>query len=95
MKFDQIKKLQKNADNKHIKDCINKRAEIIQTNQMRWINSLLNKHKDRIVIDRIIHINELTGKEELLTNPEDIKRYNPLQYTDLQKKCNHQFDNIS
>ncbi|GBB88614.1 hypothetical protein RclHR1_15190004 [Rhizophagus clarus] len=94
MKFDQIRKLQKDADNKHIEECINKRAEIIQTNQTCWINSLLNRYKDRIVLDRIIHLDMSTGKEELLTNPKDIKRYSPLQYKDLQKKQKHKFDNI-
>jgi exonuclease III/ribonuclease HI len=92
--FDRIKRLQTTMDNKRIEESIHKRAAMIHDNQTKMLNSLLNRHKDRIVVDRLLHTDNVTGKETLLVEAEDILKNAPKQYTDLQHKRNHGFDQM-
>ncbi|EXX62279.1 hypothetical protein RirG_163280 [Rhizophagus irregularis DAOM 197198w] len=59
------------------------------------LNSLLNRHKDKIIVDRLVQEDPVTGKIELITEPEDIMNRADDQYVELQKHRSHEFDNIS
>ncbi|CAB4420996.1 unnamed protein product [Rhizophagus irregularis] len=58
------------------------------------LNSLLNRHKDKIIVDRLVQEDPITGKIELITEPEDIMNRADDQYVELQKHRSHEFDNI-
>lgn len=66
---------------------------MIVDNQTKMLNSLLNRYKDKIVVDRIIHTNTITGDESLLVQLDDILLNVNKQFIELQNKCNHSFDN--
>jgi hypothetical protein len=68
---------------------------MIQNNQTKMLNSILNRYKDRIVVDRLIHIDQATSEPKLLVDPEDVLNHSPEQYVELQKKRNYGFNNIS
>lgn len=75
-----------------ISDLLTKRASMIKDNQKRMLNSLLNRFKGKIVVDRLLI--EENGSLSLITDADEIKRLAPTQYKDLQKKRNHGFDNL-
>ncbi len=72
---------------------IDRRAAMIQDNQTRMLNSLLNRYKEKLVIDRIV----LTAHNStrLITDPEELLRTCHLQYDALKKKRIHGFDNLT
>lgn len=80
-----IKKYRTKAQNQQIEDYINKRAA-------KMLNSLLNRHKDKIIVDRLVQEDPVTGKIELFTEPEDIINRADDQYVELQKDRSHEFD---
>ncbi|CAB5381880.1 unnamed protein product [Rhizophagus irregularis] len=88
-----IKKYRTKAQNQQIEDYINKRAAMIKNNQTKMLNSLLNRHKDKIIVDRLVQEDPVTGKIELITEPEDIMNRADDQYVELQKHRSHEFDN--
>lgn len=59
---------------------------MIVNNQTRMIDSLLNRYKDRIVVDRIIHHDTNTGQDELLIQLGDVLNKVDEQFVDLQHK---------
>ena len=63
---------------------IDKRASIIQENQTKMLNSLLNRYKEKLIIDRIA----LTegNSTQLITDPDEILQKCHLQYDTLKKK---------
>src|SRR6266542_6051752 len=63
---------------------IDRRATMIQDNQTRMLNSLLNRYKEKLVIDRIV----LTENDStrIITDSEDLLRSCHLQYDALKKK---------
>lgn len=46
------------------------------------------------MVDRLLHIDNVTGKETLLVELDDILKHSPDQYIELQKAQNHGFNNI-
>ena len=66
-------KIQRNTQQAQIQQAIEKRCEIIQSDQSKWIASVLDKNtKNRIVIDKLIYEND--NKERcILLNPNDVK----------------------
>ncbi|CAG8623627.1 1811_t:CDS:2 [Rhizophagus irregularis] len=89
-------KVEKNMapQNQQIEDYINKRAAMIKNNQTKMLNSLLNRHKDKIIVDRLVQEDPVTGKIKLITEPENIMNRADDQYVELQKHQSHEFDNI-
>lgn len=83
----------KKAEIKSIEQKIAQRADWITSNQRKMLNSLLNKYKDKIVVDRLI-IEQDDQKLSLITDPDEICRLAPSQFKDLQKKRMHKFDNL-
>src|SRR6266542_4302308 len=71
---------------------IDRRAAMIQDNQTRMLSSLLNRYKEKLVIDRIV----LTDNDStrLITDPEELLCTCHLQYDALKKKRIHGFDNL-
>ncbi|CAB4395728.1 unnamed protein product [Rhizophagus irregularis] len=59
------------------------------------LNNLLNRHKDKIIVVRLVQEDPVTGKIELFTEPENIINRIDDQYVELQKYWSHEFDNIS
>lgn len=76
-----------------MQDATLQRASYIKNNQKRMLNSLLNRFKDSIIVDRLMVEDNETFS--LVIEPDEIKRLAPLQYVKLQKKRNHKFDNFS
>lgn len=73
---------------------MNSRASMIYDNQTRMINSILNRHKDKIVVDRLIKIDPITNQEILITDPKEVLIQSDEQFIELQKKRNHKFDDL-
>src|SRR6266542_314322 len=71
---------------------IDKCAAMIQDNQTRMLNSLLNRYKEKLIIDCIV----LTDKDStrLITEPDELLQKCHLQYDALKKKRVHGFDNL-
>jgi hypothetical protein len=93
--FFAIKDLRQQENNVNISNSINNKAAMIKNNQTRMLNSILNRHKDRIIVDRLIHVDQTTSELHLLVDPENVLLHSPEQYVELQKQRNHNFDNIS
>lgn len=74
-----------------IKDAIQQYALYIKNNQKRMLNSLLNRFKESISVDRIM-VEDQKENLSLVTDLDQIKSLAPKQYADLQKKRLHSFD---
>jgi len=72
---------------------IDRCAAMIQDNQTRMLNSLLNRYKEELVIDRIVLTDH--NSTRLITDPEELLRTCHLQYDALKKKRIHGFDNLA
>jgi exonuclease III/ribonuclease HI len=72
---------------------LDRRAEDTCTNQRRMLNNTLNREHRRIVVDRILTVEE--GVPTLHTSPDDILRVAPTQYKALLKPRKHGFDEIN
>ena len=59
-------------------DHIDKRAKIIQENQIGMLNSLLNRYKERLIIDRLVI--KIGNNTQLITDPEEILHKCQFQY---------------
>src|SRR6266542_4509159 len=66
---------------------------MIQDNQTRMLNSLLNRYKEKLVIDRILLTKH--NSTRLVTDPEELLQTCHLQYDALKKKRLHGFDNLT
>ena len=64
-------------------DHIDKRAKIIQENQIGMLNSLLNRYKERLIIDRLVIKDG--DKTHLITDPDKILHKCQFQYEAIQK----------
>ena len=86
------KDYQENQLNK-IQESTTKRASYIVNNQKKMLNSLLNRFKESITVDKLLV--EQNGSYFLITEPDEILKAAPSQYGDLQRERDHRFNNIS
>src|SRR6266542_5951493 len=65
---------------------------MIQENQTKMLNSLLNRYKDKLIIDRIL----LTegNSTQLITDPDELLQKCHLQYNALKKKRAYDFSTL-
>jgi exonuclease III len=92
---DMMKKVRLEKEVTQIMEFVDKRASIIQENQSTMLNSLLNRTKDRIVIDRLMIKPEGSNKEILITDEKQILKECRTQFVELTKTRRHGFDNIT
>ena len=76
-----------------IRECIDRRCEMIKDNQRRMINSLLEKPFKKVVIDRLLIDNE--GDRELYNEPEEVLIRTAEHFKRQFKKRNFQQEGIS
>ena len=74
------------ASKVEIRDCIDRRCEMIKDNQRRMINSLLEKPYKKVVIDKLL-IDERGGKE-LFNKSEEVLRRTAEHFKKQFKKRN-------
>src|SRR5271169_396216 len=67
---------------------------MVMSNQRGLINSLLERSRQSINVDRLLTTDPQTGEPILITDPDEILREASKQYTVLHKKRNHKFDNL-
>ena len=79
----EVKKLRMQQETKVIIDYIDRRAKIIQKNQTGMLNSLLNRYKEQLIIDRLVIKDET--KTQLIMDPDDILHKCQFQYETIQK----------
>src|SRR5207244_765511 len=76
-----------------IRECIDRRCEMIKENQRRMINSLLEKPFKKVVIDRLLIDKE--GDRELYNEPEEVLTRTAEHFKRQFKKRNFQQEGIS
>ena len=89
----QIKITALQAKDAAINEKLIKRAEDTVTNQSRMLSSILDREYNKIVIDRLVTTDE-NSVPTLHTNPDDILKLAPKQYSALLRPRQHQFDNM-
>ncbi|GBC02443.1 hypothetical protein RclHR1_04620010 [Rhizophagus clarus] len=75
--------IKKFLQSKRIVEAIEKRHDIIQSDQSRWITSIQGKFKERLVIDRVV-VQDHQGNSSLELNPNQIKK-------EVEKHIRHTF----
>ena len=63
---------QKTYNDKQIKKFVQQRCDDYHSDQSRMIDSLLNRNKNKIVIDRLLY-NDDNNQQFLTTDPDQIK----------------------
>jgi ribonuclease HI len=93
--------LRKNVQNKinrqeadDIKQAIEKRCAYIKTDPKKMLNSLLNRHRQTIVVDRLIKT-DIDGESSLITDPDNINKEAASVFEKQFKKRNNKFDELN